>query len=623
MRLARIEGVRAGARMAAIVLACVASVVARGAGVMSAGGVALREAGASESSLTHGWVIATDGRPSLNVTVLHVPPRSASGSAGIRAADDGTVRSAAAVGDMPLGAAAIGDSLYMVFNGVRNRPTQHRVVSVRAVSVGAGSLWATMPRGRMTEEPVLDRPGRLAGLAGTGAGVAALMIEGDRPSVFMLEEGSQAGWVGVGLPQETAEWRGAEVGDNSSGRATKPVVGRGPEAPWRDSAWRIVGGTRWFGVLAWRGGDDWTLWRCVLPDATGRGIDLKALDQTWTRIDVSLAGTALEGLNNGGTSQSTSVQFGVVDGELIAMGLVAPEAGASEAGGTTADPRLHPRRDAAVVSRRLDSRSAWRPVARIAGVSEVATLTAMEGVGRVVVFWEDKSPLVKGEGEQRRTLSPPDWRIAELSAASGEVFYQGTLRLPMAAATSDYRALGIAMLVVLVGAVLFVIVPVRSQELVLPDGTSLASPGRRFVATAVDGFLGMLAASVIWGVPLTQVFGVEAVLTGKVIEIVATGLVVVIPMASALEALTGRSPGKALAGIEVVRMSRGEAQFAGLIVRPSLAMCLVRNTIKWIMPPVAMLGLLDPELRHRGDVLTRSAVVVRFADEEAEDGEGR
>ena len=99
-----------------------------------------------------------------------------------------------------------------------------------------------------------------------------------------------------------------------------------------------------------------------------------------------------------------------------------------------------------------------------------------------------------------------------------------------------------------------------------------------------------------------------------------TALAIAIPIASVMEAGFGRSPGKALLGIEVVRMSRGESAFTGLVVRPSLVMCLVRNAIKWIMPPVAMLGLLDPELRHRGDVLSRSAVVVKYEDE-VEDGE--
>jgi hypothetical protein len=579
----------------------------------------------------------------VNVTVLHVPPRAGAEGTGVRAADDGTLRAAAALMDMPLGVAAVGDALYLAFHGVRNQPTQHRVVSVRAVPVGAGALWATAPRGRMNEEPVLDRAGRLAGLAGTGAGVAALLVERDRPTLMMLDVRG-GGWSEVALPTEMLEWRAAA--DASDGDSQKPVLGRSRETPWWDSPWRVVGGSRWMGVLAWRGGDEWTLWRGVLGDDAASAVDGSTngtsardsgLDVRWSRIDVSLTGTALQGASgqdeadtaNGAAKRGSRVQFGVIDGELVAMGLVAPgdsasgDAGSAGAGSSAAaGSGLHPRMDAAIVARRVDTTAAWRALARVAGVSEMATFAPLDGVGRLAIFWEDKGPPTRGEGERRRTLGPPEWHIAELSASSGEVFYQGKLRLPMAAATADYRALGVAMLVVLVGAVLFVIVPIRTQDLVLPERTALASPGRRLVATAVDGFLAMLAASVIWGVPLTQVFGVEAVVTGKVIEIVATGLAIAIPMSALMEALTGRTPGKAMVGIEVLRMSRGETAFAGLIVRPSLLMCLVRNSIKWIMPPVAMLGLLDPELRHRGDVLTRAAVVVRFEEEGEDSGPG-
>lgn len=612
------------ARALGFVAACVLALVARGAGVASAGGVASRGAGGGEGVASHGWIVATDGRPSLNVSVLHVPPRSGGEAGGVRAAEDGTVRSAAALTDMPLGVAAVGDTLYLAFHGLRNRPTQHRVVSMRAVPVGAGALWATLPRGRMNEEPVLDVAGRLAGMAGTGAGVAALVVEDDRPTLMLLGVGAQGGtWQRVELPLEIAEWRAGtapavDAGDAED--ATKPLAGRARGTPWWGAEWRVVGGSRWMGILAWRGGDDWTLWRCAIGEPGGDGgggsVDSAGLG-SWLRVDVSLRGTALEGLANGVTPQGSRVQFGVVDGELVAMGLVTPQAGEAGAGGGAP---AHAKFDAAIVGRRVDTTAAWRSLARVAGVTEISTLAAMEGVGRVVVFWEDAPPASRGEGERRQTLGPPEWRLAEISAASGEVFYEGKLRLPMAAATSDYRALGLAMLVVLVGAVLFVIVPIRTQDLVLPEGTSLASPGRRLVATAVDGFLAMLLASVIWGVPLTQVFGVESVLSGRVIEIVATGMAIAIVVSGMMEALVGRSPGKALVGIEVVRMSRGEAAFAGLIVRPSLGMCLVRSAIKWIMPPVAMLGLLDPELRHRGDVLTRAAVVVRFEKEEEGDG---
>jgi len=35
---------------------------------------------------------------------------------------------------------------------------------------------------------------------------------------------------------------------------------------------------------------------------------------------------------------------------------------------------------------------------------------------------------------------------------------------------------------------------------------------------------------------------------------------------------------------------------------------IVRNIIKWILPPVAAMALIDPQMLHRGDRATRSLV---------------
>jgi len=41
---------------------------------------------------------------------------------------------------------------------------------------------------------------------------------------------------------------------------------------------------------------------------------------------------------------------------------------------------------------------------------------------------------------------------------------------------------------------------------------------------------------------------------------------------------------------------------------------IVRNMIKWLVPPVAALVLLDPERLHRGDRATRTLVVAPIED---------
>jgi hypothetical protein len=48
---------------------------------------------------------------------------------------------------------------------------------------------------------------------------------------------------------------------------------------------------------------------------------------------------------------------------------------------------------------------------------------------------------------------------------------------------------------------------------------------------------------------------------------------------------------------------------------------LIRNVVKWGLPPVAMVGMLDPVGRHRGDLLAMTAVVIEGEPDEDE-GEG-
>jgi len=49
--------------------------------------------------------------------------------------------------------------------------------------------------------------------------------------------------------------------------------------------------------------------------------------------------------------------------------------------------------------------------------------------------------------------------------------------------------------------------------------------------------------------------------------------------------------------------------------RVGLRQALVRNLMKYAMPPVAVFGLSDANGRHRGDVLAGTAVVIRVDDE--------
>ncbi|CAN0594975.1 unnamed protein product [Laminaria digitata] len=146
--------------------------------------------------------------------------------------------------------------------------------------------------------------------------------------------------------------------------------------------------------------------------------------------------------------------------------------------------------------------------------------------------------------------------------------------------------------------------PDRSDAMQIPDACVLADPGRRLIATMLDA---VLVASVVgW------YFDVSAseILTMAVIvrpdnawAVIPITMMMGVGVSTISEWLQGRTPGKMLVVIRVVRAQSGE------LVRPRLWSALVRNAIKWILPPVAALALIDPEALHRGDRASRTLVV--------------
>lgn len=722
--------IRASRSISGVILAwCVlaaacASVVL--AGATGAGGASPKGRAAWDPAEAHAWIVATDGRPSVSVSVLHVPPRASTGSGsasggvrdGAKGASEGTVRAAAALAEMPTGVAAIADEAFFAFEPRRGLIDRHRIVSVRSVATGVGSLWQTMPRGRMREHPQLIAPGRVVGLAGTGAGLFALTVHNDTPRLWTLgvdgaslgtdvntSGGPRAGaWREVRLPDEATSARDprttpggvvpqpAPVVDitateastsqpapsqaatapppasQPTGRAAARAAVRASGGPWHDAPWRIVGGTRWVGVMAWTGGDSWTLWRLDLdavtplspvataPDAApseqaaapspslAPSTDPLAL-APWARLDVTLVGTPLAGLS-AGPGGLTRLRFLAHGVDLVAAGQVegTPRAitdqpAARDPGARRGQPEIPTGIDGVILSRRTDVVATWREIARVPDVALPGAsfaLATLEGVGRILVFWEaprEAPPSASqtdaaGNGTAARPasgrgLGPPLWRVAELSATSGEVFYTGQLRVPLATTSDDYRLLGLVLLGILAAAVVFIIAPLPRTEAHLPRGTALAPPGRRFLATMIDATLAAVGGSAIWGMSVLEALGPESLVTGRIIAVMATSLGIAVVVSAAMEATLGRSPGKLLMGIEVVRLARfvtpgpdqaeaNRVRIEDLVVRPSIWMALVRTLIKWVLPPVALLGVLDPELRHRGDVLSRCAVVVRF-----------
>jgi len=72
------------------------------------------------------------------------------------------------------------------------------------------------------------------------------------------------------------------------------------------------------------------------------------------------------------------------------------------------------------------------------------------------------------------------------------------------------------------------------------------------------------------------------------------------------ESVFGTTAGKLLLGCRVAR-----AAGVGGPRRVGAGAAFVRNLVKWALPPVAALALLETSGRHRGDLLARAVVLVR------------
>ena len=97
------------------------------------------------------------------------------------------------------------------------------------------------------------------------------------------------------------------------------------------------------------------------------------------------------------------------------------------------------------------------------------------------------------------------------------------------------------------------------------------------------------------------------------------------------EALFGRSLGGAASGIWVLSVTRAPARVstsdgggetsksdsdesaadepARAELPPGLLACIIRNFVRWLMPVLSVLVLLDPMGRHPGDLSARTIVV--------------
>lgn len=229
-------------------------------------------------------------------------------------------------------------------------------------------------------------------------------------------------------------------------------------------------------------------------------------------------------------------------------------------------------------------------------------------------------------------------RVVEVSHLSGAVIAD------VAAHTDGFftRAeMGVLWaLFILIGTVILVVVLQVDgpQELQLPEGTALATPGRRVLACAMDVALAVGVTSLLFGGSPSLWLAPTTSASASLLPL-ASVLVAGFLMSTVGEATIGGSPGKLLAGVRVLGLvpaSKGAIPQGGEAVRgsPSGAapraaviwtagrvrfhQACLRNAVRWFMPPIGTLLMVNNNWRHPGDVVARTVVVVRF--DPGEDG---
>jgi hypothetical protein len=260
--------------------------------------------------------------------------------------------------------------------------------------------------------------------------------------------------------------------------------------------------------------------------------------------------------------------------------------------------------------------SAWREVASVANMTPDHVVVPLEGVGRIGLVATVGKPVGKAQQELR---------LAEVSVGTGAVMYDGKLTVGSPIGINDYRLIAVLLGYAVGMVVIFVVKPPARDSVHLPPGVSIAENGRRMIATVIDLLIALLVACKILGVPISE-FASSGLLTpgpGQNAALLALGMLILAN--GVLESLFGRSLGKMIAGCGVVLMQSGAAPASGETPEPQappLWRSLVRNFVKWGLPPVALLGMLDPGGRHRADLLAGTAVVIEAEEEDGEEPEG-
>ncbi len=320
----------------------------------------------------------------------------------------------------------------------------------------------------------------------------------------------------------------------------------------------------------------------------GRRVLLRSVDGTaWSRGSIDLPAGA--------------IVAGVVGGTVVAWHAHEPRP-------SEEDPAL----SVTPVSVLLAGEGGTRPLAGLSMPAEPDFLG-------LTVIPDASGRLVIAVGRREGADPALRYALVEVSLSTGEILYDGPLERVAPVSPEEFKILAAAMVVMMVVSLMIVLRPVpRETEITVPDGCALASPGRRLFATLLDLVLCTLIVSRVTGVPFNEIAGLSVLLRPDQSWLTLPSVLFVgLGYSVMMETVFSATLGKLAMGCRVARAPIA----GGPPARVGFGRSLVRNGVKWILPPAASLALIEPTGRHRGDLLAGAVVVVPLQDEDDASGE--
>jgi uncharacterized RDD family membrane protein YckC len=527
----------------------------------------LDERAPADTRSGHAW-IAERGGAANTVILQHIPPRDtrvfAITSRAVRELDITPETMVV----MP------GGKVYLIATPSRRAEGDYtrRVSSVEPRRAGPGG-WSYWPEARIETEPMLRARGAVRGA--TGSAIGPVVLTDAAPDAAPSAWAIHVLW--------DSKWSVLEPPASMAGRAL----------PLRVSLATGAGAV----VLVEGGGvDDADKVRVYLGTLSAKRGEAPRVEWSGPRV-ISLRSTRGEPM----APPAEDLQFASVDGSLIAWTLVRG--------------RLSVLRDEGGV---------LRPLGSLDAVPQSAIVLPLHGLSRLAAVW-------RGEALAGATDRP--LMAAQISTLDGRVLPSTPVSTAGLLTTREIGLLALLFLSVLAVVLLFVLRRDDVPQLAIPKGTALARPVKRAAAACVDLLGGSLLATVITGRSLGSLWGLDAELDPQ--GFLEGGLIVtvcVVGMSTLGEWLFARTPGKLLLGIAVVGLTRaaegqksdahGEVVGSVRISNPTFVRALVRNLVKWVLTPLTLMILFEPNLRHPGDIASRTLVIEPAEESGPERGPG-